>query len=548
MSLDEKVGQLLMPGNALGAFRNIDSEEFQKIVHDVVEFHAGGLHVFGGDPAAVALIVNEVQKRVKVPLLVADNFEGGVGYVLFGATRFPLGMAIGATGDPDVAYQVAKYTAQEGRAIGVNVNFYPVADVQNNPQNPIINIRSFGEDPASVSSFVRAYIKGAQDNGQIATAKHFPGHGDVATDSHLQMPVLDVSRERLNQVELPPFRAAIDQDVAAFMTAHIWLPQLEPEKGVPSTLSKSVLTNLLRDELKFRGMIFTDAMSMRGVTLAFEPGEAAVRAVEAGADMLELIPDVEAAFNGIKGAVTSGRLTEERIDQSVRRILEAKLRVGLDAPKARFVDVNSLMTTVATKEHRDYAQQIAERAVTLVRDDKNVLPLRPSPDLRVVQINVVDSRSGWREGAPGRVATAELQKRFPRAVTVQVDDQSTPFEFEDVRRLAQIADAVVVNAFIRVAAYKGSIALTSQELQLVRDVIALKRPFVFTIFGSPYLLTQIPELPSYIVAYDTNVTAEGAAIRAITGEIPFRGKLPINLPGLYKIGHGLTAPAPSIAP
>ncbi len=540
MTLDEKIGQMLMPGNALGAFRNVDSDDFAKITQNIVDYHAGGYHVFGGDPAAVALIINEVQRRVRIPLLVADNFEGGVGYVLFGATRFPLGMAIGATGDPKVAYQVAKYTAQEGRAIGVEVNFYPVADVQNNPQNPIINIRSFGEDPAAVSRFVRAYIAGAQENGQIATAKHFPGHGDVATDSHLQMPVLDVSRERLDTIELPPFRAAIAQDVGAVMSAHIWLPKIESEKGLPSTLSKTVMTDLLRNELHFRGIIFTDAMSMHGVSLAFSAEEAAVRAVDAGADMLVLLPDLGAAFRGIKAAVESGRIPQSRVEQSVRRILEAKARVGLDVPKNRFADVNTLMTNVATKEHRDYAQQIAEQAITLVRDDKHVLPLRPSADLRVVQVNVVDSRGGWREGPPGRVVGPELQKRFPRAVTVQIDDESTPAEFDDVRKLAQVSDAVVVNGYIRIAAYKGSIALTPAELRLIQDLIAMKKPLVFTIFGSPYLLTQIPELPSYVVAYDTNATAELAAIRVITGEVPFRGHLPINLPGLYKIGDGIT--------
>ena len=543
LTLDEKIGQMLMPGNALGYFRNVDSEDFQKIEHDIVQFHAGGYHVFGGDPAAVALIINEVQKRVKVPLLVADNFEGGVGYVIFGATRYPLGMAIGATGDPKNAYTIAKYTAEEAKAIGFNVNFYPVADVQNNPQNPIINIRSFGEDPAMVSKFVRAYIAGSQDSGVIATAKHFPGHGDVATDSHLQMPVLDVPRERLERVEFPPFRAAVAENVGAVMTAHIWLPEIEKEKDLPATLSKTVLTDILRNDLKFQGIIFTDALSMRGVSVAFTPGEAAVRTIEAGADMLVLPPDVEAAFNGIKAAVASGRLTEARLDQSVRRILEAKARAGLDNPKNRFADANVLMSKVATKEHRGFAQQVAEQAVTLVRDDKNVLPLKPSPDTRIVQVNVLDSRGGWREGVPGRVVEAELLKRFPRAVTVQIDDQSTPAEFDDVRKLARLADTIVVNGYIRVAAYKGSIALTSSELSLLRDLIALNKPFVFTIFGSPYLLTQIPELPSYVVAYDTNTTAEAAVIRTITGEIPFTGHLPVSLPGLYPIGHGLTRSA-----
>ena len=273
--------------------------------------------------------INEMQRLAKVPLLIADNFEGGVGYVLFGATRLPLAMAIGATGDERLAYEAAKVTAEEGRAIGVNVNFYPVADVSNNARNPIINIRSFGEDPARVSCFVRAYIRGTQENGQIATAKHFPGHGDVATDSHLEMPVLNVGRARLESVELPPFRAALAEGVDAVMSAHIWLPQLEPEKGVPSTLSKNVMTTLLRDELHFEGVIFTDSMTMRGVTSNFQPADATLRAVEAGSDIVLLPPDVPTSFNAIKEAVASGRIPETRIDASVRRILTAKAKLNL---------------------------------------------------------------------------------------------------------------------------------------------------------------------------------------------------------------------------
>jgi len=539
MTLDEKIGQMLMPGSSLGAFRNFDAPEFETIRRDIVDYHVCGYHVFGGDPAVIALIVNEMQRLAKVPLLISDNFEGGVGYVLFGATRLPLAMAIGATGDEHLAYEAAKLTAEEGRAIGVNVNFYPVADVQNNPQNPIINIRAFGEDPAKVSAFVRAYIRGAQDNGQIATAKHFPGHGDVASDSHLEMPVLNVSPQRLDSIELPPFRAAVAEGVDAVMSAHIWLPQIEPQNGVPSTLSKNVMTGILRHQLHYEGVVFTDSMTMRGVTTNFAPEEATLRAVEAGSDIVLLPPDVPTSFNAIKSAVASGRISEARIDQSVRRILTAKAKLNLQDPKNRFVDVNRLMTVVGSKPHRDFAQQIEDQAITLVRDERKVLPLPASPDLRVVQINVVDSRNGWREGPVGRIVSAELPKRFPRAVTVQVDDQSTATELDLVRKLAQTGDALVVNGFIRVAAYKGSIDLTAPEVALLKDLAAMNKPFVFTIFGSPYVLAHIPELPSYIVTYDTSPLAELAAVRAITGEIPFRGKLPISLPGLYPIGHGL---------
>jgi beta-N-acetylhexosaminidase len=549
MSLDEKIGQMIIPAGAPpGGFRSADSDDFQTVRKNIVDFHVGGYHTFGGDPAANALAINEMQRLAKVPLLITADLEGGPGYVLFGATRLPLAMSMGATGDPRFAYEAGKLTAEEARAIGVNVNFYPVADVNNNPQNPIINIRSFGEDPARVSEFVVAYIRGAQENGVIATAKHFPGHGDVASDSHLMMPVLDIARARLDALELPPFRAAIGAGVGAVMSAHIYMPQLEPEKGLPSTLSKSVITGILRDELHFGGLVFTDAMVMGGVSVNFANDVATVRAVEAGVDVILFPPSVEASFNAIKAAVAAGRIPESRIDASVRRILAAKARLDLANPKNRFTDVNRLMSLVATREHKDLAQRIADSAITLVRDDRHVLPLKPSKELRVLQIHLLDTRAGWREGAVGRVLSAELPKRFPRSATVQLDDQSTPAELDDVRKAAQLADAVIVNAYVRVAAYKGSIALTNDEMSLVRELIATQKPFVFTVFGSPFVLTHLTELPSYAVTYDISPTAELAAIRAITGEIEYKGKLPINLPGLYAIGHGLHAPIPAAAP
>jgi beta-N-acetylhexosaminidase len=549
MSLDEKIGQMIFPaGPPAGGFRPLDSDAMDTIRRNIVEFHVGGYHTFGGDPAGNAVTINEMQRMAKIPLLITADLEGGPGYVLFGATRLPLAMAMGATGDERLAFEAGKLTAQEARAIGIHVDFYPVADVNNNPENPIINIRSFGEDPASVSRFVRAYIRGAQENGVIATAKHFPGHGDVTADSHLQMPVLEVPKARLEALEWPPFRAAIDEDVGAVMSAHIWLPKLEPEKGLPSTLSKTILGGVLRDELGFKGLVFTDAMTMKGVSANYGDADASVRAVEAGVDVLLHPPSIETSFNALKAAVAGGRISESRIDQSVRRILAAKAKLKLTDPRVRFTDVDRLPAVVGTREHRDLAQRIADNAVTLVRDEQHVLPLEPSPDLRVAQIIVLDTRNGWREGPVGRVMTAELQQRFPRAVTVQIDDQSTPNELDIVRKLAQLSDAVVVDAFIRVAAYKGSIDLTPAQIKLLRDLFAMKKPFVFTEFGSPYVLTHITDLPSYIVTYDISPAAEMAAVRAITGEIEFRGKLPISLPGLYPVGQGLTAPRGSSAP
>jgi beta-N-acetylhexosaminidase len=304
------------------------------------------------------------------------------------------------------------------------------------------------------------------------------------------------------------------------------------------------MTKILRDELHYEGVVFTDSMTMRGVTSNFSASDATLRAVEAGSDIVLLPPDVPTSFNAIKDAVATGRIPVSRIDASVRRILIAKAKLNLQDARNRFVDVNRLMTSVGSQATRDFAQHVEDLAITLVRDARHSLPLRSSPDLRVVQVNIVDTRTGWREGPPGRVVAAELVKRFPRAVTVQVDDQSTASEIDLVRKLAQMADALVVNGFIRVAAYKGSIDLTAAETALLKDLEGMPKPFVFTVFGSPYVLTQMPELPSYIVTYDTSPLAESAAVRAITGEIEFKGKLPISLPGLYPIGHGLSAGQP----
>jgi beta-N-acetylhexosaminidase len=536
MTLDEKIGQLLVP-STWGGFKSLDSPEFQKLRSDVVDYHVGGYHVSTGDAAGVAVVINELQHLAKIPLLITADLEGGAGYTMFGATRFPLAMAIGATGNETFAYEAGKASGEEGRALGISVDFYPVVDVQNNPGNPIINIRSFGEDPQRVAQLSTAYLKGVQDAGMIATAKHFPGHGDVATDSHLEMPVLNVDRARLEKVELVPFKAAIQAGVGAVMSAHMYVPAIEPEKGLPSTLSPHVLTGLLRDELKFSGLIITDAMDMHGITNTFGEVDADVRAFLAGADIILFPLHTDVAFNALKAAAQDGRITPERLDASVRRILEAKARLGLEHEQP--VDVNRLSATVGSKAHRDLAQQISDSAVTLVRNDNGAVPLAPSADKRVLHINLLDSRAGWREGAVGRVTAAEMLKRFPKTITIQLDDGSNANEFNMARQMTDLVDAVVVTAFIRVAAYKGSIDLTPSQIAFLRDLSAKKKPFVFVEFGSPYVLLHIPELPSYIVTYDTNPGSELSAIKAITGEIPFQGKLPVSLPGLYPVGEGL---------
>ena len=441
---------------------------------------------------------------------------------------------MGATGSPELVELAGRVAALEARALGVHVNFYPVVDVNNNARNPIINIRSFGGDPGQVSKLARAYIRGSQSAGAMATAKHFPGHGDTSVDSHLELPTIDVDRARLDQVELPPFRAAIEEGVGGVMSAHIALPRIEADK-LPATLSEKVLTGVLRTEMKFGGVIFTDAMNMQGVAAHYPEGEAAVRAIKAGADIVLYPPSVEKAFTAIKRAVEANEITVARIDQSVRRVLAAKARLGLD--KNRLVDITKLDRVLGSAEHQRAARQIIENAITLVRDKRDVLPLKLTPEKKVLFITMVDNSEGWRDGVPGRAFYAGLSARHPKTTNVYVTDKTSPAEFDLIRKLAAFSDIVIVNGFIRVSSFKGSIDMTEGEINLLKHFSAIDKPFVFVLYGSPYLITFVPELPSYVLAYEYYPAAEEAALKAVLGEIEFKGRLPIELPGLYQIGH-----------
>lgn len=538
MTLDEKIGQVIIPAT-VGRFLTENSEAFQEVKRDITEFHVGGYHMLGDvtmlhDPAGAAIFINQIQKMSKLPLFITADFEGGVGYRFTGATRLPRGMAIGATDNEDSAYQAGRIAAEECRAIGVNVNFYPVVDVNNNARNPVINIRSFGGEPELVSRMARAYVRGLQGAGVMATAKHFPGHGDTSTDSHSELPIIDIDRARLDQVELPPFRATVAEGVGGVMSAHIALPQIVPD-NTPATLSPKMLTEILRNDIGFKGVIFTDALTMRGVAARYPEGEAAVRAFKAGADVLLYPPSVEKAFNAMKQAVQSGEISEARLDESVRRILTAKQKIGLD--KNRFADLDKLAATLGNKENTSKAQEMIQNAITLVRDNRKVLPLKLTPEKRVLFVSIVDSGESVQQFAPGRTFLNNLLQRHKNVINVNVTARTAPTEFELIKKLAAFADVVIVNAFVRIAAYKGSIDLSEGELDLLKTFSAYEKPFAFVLYGSPYLIAFVPELPTYILAYEYYPAAEEAALKAVLGEAVFKGKLPVELPGFYPIGH-----------
>jgi beta-glucosidase-like glycosyl hydrolase len=558
MTIDDKVGQLLVP--AINAVPTpVDSDLFETRVKWVKELRVGGFHVFGGaeptpavllnpvyagasaarkgDPYAAADYLNRLQAASAIPLLATADFEGGAAYIMHGATRLPRAMAIGASRDPQLAFRAGQLAAAEGRSLGIHVNFYPVVDVNNNPRNPIINIRSFGEDVALVSELATSYMKGIQDGGMLATAKHFPGHGDTATDTHIGLALIEHPRERLDRVELAPYRALIAAGVDAVMSSHIVLPALDPTPGLPATLSRPILTGLLREELKFGGLVFTDSMAMWAISRNFTPERAAAMAVKAGADLVLDPPDPEAAFRGIKAAVESGEIPMAQIDASVGRILRVKARLGLH--KSRTTDLGAIASKLGGRQHQLVADEIAARGLTLLKDEKGCVPLKVPPTARVLYLSIVDYASGWREAVPARTLVPSLKQRWPALTAIEVTDRTTASELDLIKVIARQSDAVVAGVFVRIASYSGRMDLSPAQLSLIEWLSGQAQPFVAVAFGNPYVVAAMPKAPALLVTYEFSDASERAAAAALAGEAAIGGKLPITIPGLFDFGHGL---------
>jgi beta-N-acetylhexosaminidase len=563
LPLDEKIGQLIVP-SFYTTFVSSDSEVYDDLVSLVHEQHVGGFHVFGGrepapgvllnptydrstlgPPLDAASLLNRLQAIARVPLLVTADFETGVGFRLAGATTFPRAMAFGAAGDEGLAFEAGRITAVEGRATGVHVNFAPVVDVNNNPRNPVINTRSFGEDPAFVSALASAFARGLEAGGMIATAKHFPGHGDTDVDSHLGLPLIKHPRERLDQIELAPFRAAIAAGTDAVMTAHIELPSLDPTPGTPTTFSERIVSGLLRNELGFEGLIYTDSMSMEAVSELAPPGEGAVRALQAGHDVVLHSPDPRAAFAAVKAAALAGDISLLRIDESVRRVLTAKARLGLH--RSRTVSLDSLPVSVGTRVSKAVAQQVSERSLTLIQDARASVPLDIARDRSVLVLSILDYPSGWGIAAPGRTFIPELRKRWPDLDAIELSDRTPLSDVELVAKVADRYEAIIAAVFVRTAAYSGRMDLAPMLVDLLNHFAEQSatrgQPFVTMFFGNPYAATFLTDLPAMLLTYDFYDLAELSAARALAGEVAIGGKLPVSLGDRFPIGHGLTRPA-----
>ena len=531
MSLTEKLGQLLVVP-FFGRFTSTESAEYTDLLRAVEEQHVGGfmlatrvgpLGIARAQVYPTAALSNALQSHAKVPLFFGADFERGTVMRLEEGTSFPHAMAIAAGEKPQDAYEAGRVTALEARAAGIHWIFAPDADLNSNPANPIINTRSFGEDPKRVADFVSAFTRGVREHGALATAKHFPGHGDTSTDSHLDLPRSSADRKRLDRLELAPFRAAIAAGVSAIMTGHLSVPALEPDSDLPATLSPDILTNLLRKELGFRGLIITDALDMAGVAKHFSPGEIAVRAILAGADVLLMPPSPDAALAALHAAVKSKLLSVARVDQSVARILAAKARLGLH--KKREVALPALAKSFGRPEFSSAAQSIANRGVTLLRNDKKLLPLDATRRLRVLLVAV----AGDSDPNPAEALEREIRWRVDSLKVVRADTKFSPASAAKIPSSAGF-DLTIVALLVRVADRKNTIALPPDQIQLVESLLKLQKPTILAGFGSPYLIERFRTAPVWISAFSTADVAQRALGRAIFGEIAVGGKLPVGVP------------------
>jgi beta-glucosidase-like glycosyl hydrolase/CubicO group peptidase (beta-lactamase class C family) len=544
MSVDEKIGQVLF-ATYHGSFTSTDAAAYAQMLHCVNDLHVGGfINITQGSPLGIvksqayptAVLMNQLQAKAKLPLLVGADFERGTAMRLDEGTSFPTAMALAAAGNPRDAYTMGKVTALEARAVGIHWIYAPDADVNNNPGNPIINTRSFGEDPVRVAAFVREFVRGVEESGALATAKHFPGHGDTASDSHIDLPVIQANRDRLEHLELVPFRAAIAAGASSIMTGHLSVPALEPDPNTPATLSSRILTGLLRNELHFEGLVVTDAMDMGGITVRYAPGEAAVRAFVAGADALLMPPVPDAAFEGLQNAMKSGRISRERLDASVRRILHAKAKLGLD--KNRLVDINAINQNFGHVAWQSEAQDISDRGVTLLRDTQHRLPLDATKPTRALLLAFYADPEPY----PAEDLERELRSRFDSLTTLRAD---TRFVKADTLKLPppDSYDVAILALFVRVSDRKGNVDVPAEQAALAEQLFKTGKPVITVAFGSPYLIERFPQAETWLAAFGISDVAQISAARALFGEIPVRGHLPVTIPGVdLKLGFGLELP------
>lgn len=534
LSTRDKIAQLVMPWIP-GSYTARDEDMSAQVRRWVDSLHIGGVIVSIGSPLDIAAKLNDLQRRSRLPLLVASDLEAGTSIRFNGGTPFPSNMGVGAAGREQDAYAMGRITALEARVVGIHIAFAPVADVNNNPANPIINTRSFGEDPHAVANLVAAEVRGMQANGLLATVKHFPGHGNTGTDTHIALPTNGESWSQLDSIELVPFRAAVAAGVAGVMSAHIAMAGVDSGEIRPATVSPAVLTGILRDSLGFHGLAVTDALNMGGVVSRYGGGEAAVLAFLAGADLLLQPADPAATIDAMEQAVRSGRITAARLDESVRKLLAIKQRFGLFT--RRTADLDSVTAVVGSAAFLDTARDVAARSIVLASDSGGAVDSLRARRGRVTVIAYGDETSP----ATGATLIGELRRLGDTVTAFRLQPASGPASYDSARVALAVSPAAVFAVGVRYHERRGTIAMPDSLAALI-EVSAAERPSVLVSFGTPYLVSQTPHVGSYLLAWVSNPVCEAAAAAALAGA-PITGRLPISIPPRYPLGGGLARAA-----
>ena len=531
MTLEEKIGQLFAV-RANGTFTNHRDPVIQRLERLITDFHIGGVIFFRGDVYNQAILNNRLQTVSKLPLWISQDMEFGAAMRVDGTTRFIPAMGIAATGNPENAYLKGMITAREAKALGVHQVYAPVLDVNNNPLNPVINVRSYSADPHMVSDYALRFMEGVENAGLLATGKHFPGHGDTDTDSHLALPTINHTFDRLEEVELIPFRRAVEGGMRSIMSAHIAFPNVSANVGLPGTLDDSILNGILVDSLGFDGLIVTDGLEMRGIADHYSPGEAVIMALLAGADVMLLSPDEMTAINELYRAVESGRITEERIDRSVRRIVQLKKEQGLF--NNRYADIENLSAKINTPEYQAIAHRIARESITVLKNDGEVLPIRETDFGNVVVVAVSDG-----DGHSSETVLQQEMRRYHSGVRFHaLNNRTTPEEINRLLRDAQRADLVVIGSFIMVRSYHP-MQIPERQLGVLQEIMGMNQPKVLTAFGNPYVVGDLPETDVHVLAWASTADQVRQTIPSLFGASPVGGRFPGEVPNLYSIGDGL---------
>lgn len=533
MTLDEKIGQLFMV-RAYGRFTNDRDLDYLRLKELITDYHVGGVIFFQGDVYGQAVMNNQLQALAEYPLWIAQDMEFGAAMRIEGTTRFTPAMGIAATGNPYNAFLKGKITAIEAKAVGVYQIYAPVLDVNNNPRNPVINVRSYSADPQMVAEYGTEFIKGVQSEGLIATAKHFPGHGDTDTDSHLSLPTIKHDYARLDSVELVPFKKAVGEGIQSVMSAHISFPNISKYKDLPGTLDKSILKRILVDSLAFNGLVVTDGLEMQGISSYFSPGEAVIKALEAGADQMLVSTDEKAAINEIKKAVQSGKLSEERIDQSVRKILQMKATHGVFSDQT--IDLEKLSYQINTPQFQNTANRIARESVTVVKNN-DILPVREIDYPNILVVGISDGE----EHSSSSVLRREMRKYHENVRYHSLDSRTSLKEIDNLLTDARRADLVILGSFIRVRSYHA-LQMPREYLSILNQISNLNKPEILMAFGNPYLVETFPDVDVHLMAWSAAADQVRETVPAIFGASDIQGKFPGEVPDMYEIGDGIDIP------